>query len=275
MPQAYLLLAGLSYNFGENTFVCVRNLHAIHEIQLMMAHHAKISNMAFWILNPVCETCSVDEDLIGRVALLTASVTQNNCQKVAGKVVSTDQYSVASRVKKWLKFLLKRLVCHVFRIVVIFASLGLVNCMCFFQQCRLPRTQKPENLQNRSSMLITFWYVQYRSCMARSSLRDQEYCLVFQGVAGNTTRSGYLPKFHHMLRLSLDVTLQLHQILRLPGKVTFQHHCNFTKYLAVKSDTSLFFSSVFDSILYSSLLYSILYSIRLYSTIAFLIFKTP
>ena len=175
---------------------------------------------------------------------------------------------LASRVKE----------CHVCFFVVIFASLGLVNCIVFFQQCRLPRTQKPENLQNRSSMLITFWYVQYRSCMARSSLRDQEYCLVFQGVAGNTTRSGYLPKFHHMLRLSLDVTVQLHQILRLPGKVTFQHHCNFTKYLAVKSDTSLFFSisSVFDSILYSSLLYSILYSIlRLYSTIAFLIFKTP
>ena len=162
--------------------------------------------------------------------------------------------------------------------VVIFASLGLVNSIVFFQQCRLPRTQKPENLQNSSSMLVTLWYVPYRSCMARSSLRDQEYCLVFQGVAGNTTRSGYLPKFYHMLRLSLDVTLQLHQILRLPGKVTFQHHCNFTKYLAVKSDTSLFFSisSVFDSILYSSLLYSILDSILpLYSTIAFLMFKTP
>ena len=88
---------------------------------------------------------------------------------------------LASRVKE----------CHVCFFVVIFASLGLVNCIVFFQQCRLPRTQKPENLQNRSSMLITFWYVQYRSCMARSSLRDQEYCLVFQGVAGK----------HHSLRL--------------------------------------------------------------------------
>ena len=205
---------------------------------------------------------------------------QNNYQKVAEKVVSADQYSVASRVKEWLKFLLKGLVCHVCFFVVIFASLGLVNCIVFFQRCRLPRTQKPENLQNRSHMLITFWYVQYRSCMARSSLRDQEYCLVFQGVAGNTTRSGYLPNFHHMLRLSLDVTLQLHQILRLPGKVTFQHHYNFAKYLAVKSDTprfSILFQLLVYSTLYSTLLYSIytLTSLRLYSTIAFLIFKTP
>ena len=36
--------------------------------------------------------------------------------------------------------------------------------------------------------------------------------------------SGYLPKFHHMLRLPRKVTLQHHQMLRLPPKVRFQRH---------------------------------------------------
>ena len=35
----------------------------------------------------------------------------------------------------------------------------------------------------------------------------------------NISRSGYLPKCHHMLRLPRKVTLQLHQILRLPRKM--------------------------------------------------------
>lgn len=70
--RAYLLLARLCYDRGENKFACVPKLHAIHEIQFQMTHQAKI---AFWILNPMCETCSVDEDLIGRVALLTRRVS--------------------------------------------------------------------------------------------------------------------------------------------------------------------------------------------------------
>ena len=35
----------------------------------------------------------------------------------------------------------------------------------------------------------------------------------------NISRSGYLPKLHEMLRLPRKVTLQLHQILRLPSKM--------------------------------------------------------
>lgn len=70
--RVYLLLARLSYDCGENKFALVPKLHAIHEIQFEMARQAKI---AFWILNPMCETCSVDEDLIGRVALLTRRVS--------------------------------------------------------------------------------------------------------------------------------------------------------------------------------------------------------
>ena len=43
----------------------------------------------------------------------------------------------------------------------------------------------------------------------------------------NIWRSGYLPKLHEMLRLPRKVTLQLHQILRLPRNVNLiidPHH---------------------------------------------------
>ena len=36
----------------------------------------------------------------------------------------------------------------------------------------------------------------------------------------NISRSGYLPKLHEMLRLPRKVTFRLHQILRLPRKIT-------------------------------------------------------
>ena len=40
----------------------------------------------------------------------------------------------------------------------------------------------------------------------------------------NISRSGYLLKFHRILRLPRKVTLWHHQILRLPRKVTLRHH---------------------------------------------------
>ena len=40
----------------------------------------------------------------------------------------------------------------------------------------------------------------------------------------NISRSGYLAKFHRILRLPRKVTLQHHQMLCLPRKVTLQHH---------------------------------------------------
>ena len=40
----------------------------------------------------------------------------------------------------------------------------------------------------------------------------------------NISPSGYLPRFHRILRLPQKVTLQDHQILRLPRKVTLQDH---------------------------------------------------
>ena len=39
----------------------------------------------------------------------------------------------------------------------------------------------------------------------------------------NILRSGYLPRFHRILRLPRKVTLQHHQILRLPRKIAFQN----------------------------------------------------
>ena len=40
----------------------------------------------------------------------------------------------------------------------------------------------------------------------------------------NISRSGYLSKFHQVLRLPRKVTLELHQVLHLPRKVTLELH---------------------------------------------------
>ena len=42
-------------------------------------------------------------------------------------------------------------------------------------------------------------------------------------------RSGYLPRFYQMLRLPRKVTLQHHQKLRLPHEITLQHQPRFQK----------------------------------------------
>ena len=70
----------------------------------------------------------------------------------------------------------------------------------------------------------------------------------------NIWRSGYLPKFHEMLRLPGKVTLQVHQILHLPRKKTLM------------IDPQLFSTWLLSTRVYSTLLYSTLrYTTLLYS----------
>ena len=112
----------------------------------------------------------------------------------------------------------------------------------------------------------------------------------------NVSRSGYLPRFHRILRLPQKVTLQDHQILRLPRKGTLQDHqmlrlpqkvtledhqilplprkmnWNFTELLLYWAGTLLswYFTLLYFTLLYFTLLYfTLLYFTLLYFTLLY------
>ncbi len=70
--RTYLALAKASYDLGVNHFSLIPKIHALHEVQFEMVRQCALGG---WVLNPIVETCSVDEDLIGRVANLTRKVS--------------------------------------------------------------------------------------------------------------------------------------------------------------------------------------------------------
>lgn len=65
-------LARKSYDLHDQKFALIPKIHAMHEVQFEMVRQCEISR---WVWNPISETCSVDEDLIGRVAKLTRKVS--------------------------------------------------------------------------------------------------------------------------------------------------------------------------------------------------------
>ena len=77
----------------------------------------------------------------------------------------------------------------------------------------------------------------------------------------NISRSGYLPKFHEMLRLPRKVAQQLHQILRLPRKMNLY---SSRLYSCLQFSTLLYYS-----LLYTLLCSSLLFSALLFSTLLF------
>lgn len=70
--RVYFLQAHLAYEANQSMFSCIPKLHAIHEIWAEMTRQMELSE---WTLNPACETCSVDEDFVGRTALLSRRVS--------------------------------------------------------------------------------------------------------------------------------------------------------------------------------------------------------
>lgn len=70
--RVYLLLARKSYDLGEKKFGLIPKIHALHEVHHEMVRQGELSH---WVLNPIAETCSIDEDVIGRVAILSRSVS--------------------------------------------------------------------------------------------------------------------------------------------------------------------------------------------------------
>ena len=70
--RSYCYEAWLHRSAKENMFSMFPKLHLLHEVWGEMVYQGSISE---WILNPISETCSMDEDFVGRCAILTRSVS--------------------------------------------------------------------------------------------------------------------------------------------------------------------------------------------------------
>ena len=70
--------AHLAWERRDPKFGLYPKLHLLDETYMEMKRQ---SELAEWVLNPVVETCSLDEDFVGRCAVLTRSVSPRLCAK--------------------------------------------------------------------------------------------------------------------------------------------------------------------------------------------------
>lgn len=70
--QSYRFLAHISKTKSERKYPMLPKLHAVEEIVKELQVQSQNS---FWAYNPLVESCSVDEDFIGRCAFLSRSVS--------------------------------------------------------------------------------------------------------------------------------------------------------------------------------------------------------
>ena len=70
--KAYRFLARASFLRKERRFPMMPKMHSVEEI---ISNMDRQSRMAFWVQNPLVESCSVDEDFIGRTAFISRSVS--------------------------------------------------------------------------------------------------------------------------------------------------------------------------------------------------------
>ena len=70
--RVYLQQAYWAYEANQSMFSCIPKVHAIHEIAEEVFRQMRCSS---WILSPIVETCSLDEDFVGRTAILTRRVS--------------------------------------------------------------------------------------------------------------------------------------------------------------------------------------------------------
>ena len=69
--KAYAYLAWLSYEAGEPKFSFKPKLHMLHETVIAMKRALHLP----YIYNVISESCSVDEDMVGRLAFLSRHVS--------------------------------------------------------------------------------------------------------------------------------------------------------------------------------------------------------
>ena len=74
--RAYGKLAKIHAHECEARFGLLPKLHFIHEIENELRRQARVAS---WVLNPICETCSMDEDFVGKCAYLTRCVDARTC----------------------------------------------------------------------------------------------------------------------------------------------------------------------------------------------------
>ena len=74
--RAYLKLAQLYVVACEPRFALLPKLHMVHEIEFELRRQGRLSR---WVLSPIVETCSMDEDFVGRCAVLTRKVSPQQC----------------------------------------------------------------------------------------------------------------------------------------------------------------------------------------------------
>ena len=70
--RCYMLEAHLAWEKDQAMFACVPKVHAIHHVWAELVRQASCGQ---WVLNPCIETCALDEDFVGRTAVLTRSVS--------------------------------------------------------------------------------------------------------------------------------------------------------------------------------------------------------
>ncbi|CAL1127923.1 unnamed protein product [Cladocopium goreaui] len=70
--RSYCFEAWFHLQKGQSRFGMYPELHLLHEVHGQMIWEASKSE---WIYNPIAETCSMDEDFVGRCAILTRSVS--------------------------------------------------------------------------------------------------------------------------------------------------------------------------------------------------------
>lgn len=71
--KTYMFMAHLSYNTHEESkYALLPKLHALHHVAWLLKRQASSCEYA---LNPATETCSLDEDFVGRAAVITRSVS--------------------------------------------------------------------------------------------------------------------------------------------------------------------------------------------------------
>ena len=70
--KSYVWLAANFFESGTPGFGLYPKLHGLHEVQHLMARQVRLAGFAW---NPATQSCSVDEDFIGRCAALSRSVS--------------------------------------------------------------------------------------------------------------------------------------------------------------------------------------------------------
>ena len=70
--RAYVYLAHLANKNGTAHFALYPKLHSLHEISHMLKRQ---SELADFVINPACHSCSLDEDFIGRTACISRTVS--------------------------------------------------------------------------------------------------------------------------------------------------------------------------------------------------------